>query len=326
MESIEIIKLQRARDYSRKVNATFEFIKQNFKGLVKSLVYISGPSILVVSILIGSVFSDFFSVVLAGVTDPERMENYMMSASFWAQIALIVIFLVVGAVMTISAINNYILLYDEKKTNQIQVKDVWDRVRSTFWMYFGTVFGFYLLMIVVFIFLAVIIAALSAVSTFAGGIGMILFYVAIFYIVVTFSMVFFIRAYEKKGFFEAVARSFFLVRGKWWSTFGLLMTVFFVMYTISMLFILPFYILLVVNMVHSVQENSTPSFSETTQWVMVVVISIYYSLSLLLNSLPNIAIAFQYFNLVEIKESRGLISEIETIGQTPVASADEEQY
>jgi len=48
---------------------------------------------------------------------------------------------------------------------------------------------------------------------------------------------------------------------------------------------------------------------------------------MILYSLPNVGIAFQYFNLVELKEARGLMSEIETLGeQTPEANRPEESY
>jgi hypothetical protein len=39
---------------------------------------------------------------------------------------------------------------------------------------------------------------------------------------------------------------------------------------------------------------------------------------MLLSTLPNVGIAFQYFNLVELKEARGLMSQIETIGQPSI--------
>ena len=58
---------------------------------------------------------------------------------------------------------------------------------------------------------------------------------------VSVSLTFIVRAYEKKSFFDALARSFKLVQGKWWSTFGLIMILYFVMMTISYVFIIPWY-------------------------------------------------------------------------------------
>jgi hypothetical protein len=64
------------------------------------------------------------------------------------------------------------------------------------------------------------------------------------------------------------------------------------------------------------------------QWTILVFFGVYYMVSVFLQLLPNIAVAIQYFNLVELKESKGLISEIESIGETPPAALNnsEEQY
>ncbi|MDZ7848230.1 MAG: hypothetical protein U5L96_16565 [Owenweeksia sp.] len=40
----------------------------------------------------------------------------------------------------------------------------------------------------------------------------------------------------------------------------------------------------------------------------------------------QIAIGFQYFNLVEMKESRGLLGEIDQVGQSDENSANEGEY
>jgi hypothetical protein len=53
---------------------------------------------------------------------------------------------------------------------------------------------------------------------------------------------------------------------------------------------------------------------------------VYYLFYIVLQSLPNVAIAFQYFNLVELKEARGLLSDIDTLGQQPSLPASDEHY
>jgi hypothetical protein len=52
-----------------------------------------------------------------------------------------------SSIMSIATINNYIILYEEKGTNKIEVTEVWIRVRETFWMYFGTTLVFFVLAI-----------------------------------------------------------------------------------------------------------------------------------------------------------------------------------
>ena len=50
------------------------------------------------------------------------------------------------------------------------------------------------------------------------------------------------KNFEGKGVFESIGRSFKLIRGKWWSTFGLMIVATVLMYAVSMIFILPFYV------------------------------------------------------------------------------------
>jgi hypothetical protein len=59
----------------------------------------------------------------------------------------------------------------------------------------------------------------------------------------------------------------------------------------------------------------------------IIFFVLYYMIQMVLATLPNIGIAFQYFNLVELKEAKGLINKIDTLGETPASTHEsEEQY
>jgi len=332
MENFRFIEYHHTRDFSRKLNATFEYIKQNFKSLAKSILFIAGPPVLVASLLLGSFMGDMMGFSRASSLNPgadaEMVRTYFMSATFWLQICLMLIFLLVSSVMTVATINNYIILYEEKKTNKIEVQEVWERVRATFWMYLGTMFLFALMGTIVYVILLIpifLLAAISEVLIFFGG---VILFVGLFYLIISLSLVFFIRGYEKLDFMEAVARSFKLVQGKWWSTFGLLMILYMIMGFASYIFIMPMYIITFVSTLHSLQTGVAEEPSTAMQIITTVSFTLYYLAQMVLNTLPNVGIAFQYFNLVERKESKGLMSQIEQIGQEPQrpTSAADEHY
>ena len=69
MENFNFIEFHRTRDFSRKLNATFEFVKQNFKPLGKSILFIAGPPVLVASLVSGSFMSEFMSFSMVGNPD-----------------------------------------------------------------------------------------------------------------------------------------------------------------------------------------------------------------------------------------------------------------
>jgi hypothetical protein len=232
MENFNSIEYHHTRDFSRKMNVTFEFIRQNFKSLGKSMLLIAGPPLIVASLIVATFMNellDMTKAVSASAGDSEAFQTYFMSVNFYVQLVLMFVLLMLSSIMSIATVNNYIILYEEKNTNNIEVSEVWQRVRETFWMYFGTTLIFFLLAIPVTIGLIIPASLLAAISPLLIVFGIMGAFVAFFYLAISVSLTYFVRAYEKTGFFDSLARSFKLVRNKWWSTFGLIVILYLVM-------------------------------------------------------------------------------------------------
>lgn len=326
MENFQVIELQRQRDFSRKVNATFEFIKQNFKSLFKSILFIAGPPVLIGSLLVGSFIGQLFGVSQMAGIDPEGFQNTFSSQGFWLKLLMMFVFILISGVVTIATINNYILIYAEKRTNKIEVSEVWERVRDTFWMYLGSMVLFALLAVAAYVILLIPMFVLGAISPFLIFFGIIIMFCGILYLLVSVSLLFIVRAYEKTSFFEAMARSFKLVQNKWWSTFGIILILYLIMGVISYIPLIPFYVMLIASSLHNVSSNSFESPSTSMELWTTLFFAFYYLLQMLLNTLPNIGIAFQYFNLVELKEAKGLMNEIESFGKPQDTNRPEETF
>jgi len=221
----------------------------------------------------------------------------------------------VSGVVTIATINNYLILYGEKKTNKIEVSEVWDRVRDTFWMYLGTTLLFALLAIGAYIILLIPIFILGDIAGPLVVFGVLFFIIALVYLSISVSLTFFIRGYERKGFFEAISRSYSLIQGKWWSTFGLLIILSMVVSTISYIFIIPWYVITVITALHNTGASNFQGPSTSFQLLTMICFTLYYLAQMILYALPNVGLAFQYFNLVELKESTGLLSKIDSLGK-----------
>jgi len=316
MEEYRAIDFHRTRDFSRKLNATFEFIRQNFKPLGKSILFIAGPAVLVGSVMAGSFIGEFFNLGMSAQGNPEALSTYFLSINFWMQFLLMFVFLTISFVIGIATINCYLIIYDQKKSNHIEVSEVWSLVRKAFWLYLGTSILFFLLFMVAYVMLLIpvfILANISGVLVFFG----VLFVVGgIIFLIFSSSLTYFIQLYEKKNFMDAVGRSMRLVNnGKWWSTFGLIMVLYLIMMTVSYFFIIPYYVVLFTESLHSVSTDTVAE--PTSGWKLwtIVFFTLYYMAQMLLATLPNVGIAFQYFNLVEIKEAKGLMNQIENLGK-----------
>lgn len=328
MENSSTINYHQTRDFSKKMTVTFEFVRENFKPLVKSILMIAGPPVVVASVMLGSFFSDLIGASFTAAKNPEIIQNMVMSVGFWAQIALMVLFGILSTVLTIATINNYMLLYEEQRTNKVEVSQVWDRVQKTFWMYLGTGFLLGTLLIVALMVLAIFMGLLAAVSEWLIAFGAIAVMVGFYYLIVCLTFVFIIRAYERIGFMDATVRSFKLIQGKWWSTFGLTMVLYLIVGTISSVFFIPWYVVTLISMMHSVETGGIETPGMGYNIMTTIFFGLYYLARTVLYALPGIGIAFQYFNLVEMKESRGLMNQIENFGQPPStpSSGPEEHY
>lgn len=326
MEDFRHIDFPRLRDFSMKVNATFEFVKQNFKPLAKSILVIAGPPALIASLVIGNFMSDFMKFTTNMGTG--NFGDLFLTVDFWVQMMLLLVFGILTYIFTIATINNYLILYSEKRTNQIEVPEVWARVRETFWMYFGTAIFLGILILAAYLVLIIPIVLLAAVSPFLIFFGVVFFIIAFMYLLFSVSLTFFIRGYEKKGFFESLSRSFYLVRGKWWSTFGLIVILSMIAGVISYIFMVPYYIATFSTLLHQTTPDTFAEPSSSLLLISKIFLTLYYLAQIMLSMIPNVGIAFQYFNLVELKEAKGLLSDIEKFGQAsdPTANRPKEHY
>jgi hypothetical protein len=324
MENFIPINFHQTRDFSRKMNATFEFVRQNFKSLGKAILFIAGPPVLLASLLMSSFFGDFFTASLNAGRGGEDVLNLFGTPTFWLQLVLIMVFALVSTVTSIATINNYLLLYEQKQSNNIEVSEVWEKVRDSFWMYFGTAFQLTILLIVFYVVLIILIALTGGIPVFAV-LGVMALFLSMVYIGIGVSMIFVIRAYEKIGFFEAFFRSFKLINGKWWSTFGLVFVLYIIVGTISYIFMIPWYIMTVVTTLHRSGIEGFENPGAGFGILGTVFLTLYYLVQMLLYALPNIGVAFQYFNLVERKEARGLMNQINTLGQAPTTPVNNDE-
>jgi len=322
--SATVIEYHKTRDFGKKLNATIEFIKQNFKPLFKSLLFIAGPFVMLGSLLFTQLYSNFMTGMMNQMQGVDFLSNDYISMVVYGSIGML--FLIIGGTATIATVNEYIILYEKKKGPNIEVSEVWERVKATFFTVLGTMILYTLVIFAAYIIIIIpiaIFANVSMVLTFfvalACGLGLM-------YIMITLSLIFIIRAYENVGFGTAFSRCFYLIKEKWWSTFGIIFITSIIRGVISSIFFIPWYISFFVQMMHSTQTQTFEDPSLPMQILNYTLLMLYFACGVILYCIPLIAIAFQYFNLVERKEARGLMSKIESFGTEEQTDEDEEHY
>jgi hypothetical protein len=269
------IEFRKVRDFGQLLGVTFDYIKQNFKVLFKSSLLIGAPFILLAGVFMGLYQSLIFNFKLQ--PELERFAIPFLFAMFFMMLSYLVI-----TVVTYS----HLILYKESEPANIEIDDVWQIVKRNFWMILFTGIGYTVLVFIGFVFLII------------PGI----------YLSIALSLIFIIRLEEKLYFFDAVRRCTKIISGNWWFTFGLIIVVGMIQGFLGFILYVPNYIVTIFLAFAGV-DSSTGD----TGRVLYIISSIIASLGVLLYSISTIAIAFQYYNLVERKEAPGLMEQIEEI-------------
>lgn len=323
MDESNYIEFQKTRDFSNKLNATFEFVKQNFKSFGRCVLYFIGPPALIVGLLMGSLMGDYMNFIFGTMRgegfDSANLPNLIM------KVVMVVVGITITSVITIATVNGYVMLYREKQSGQIDTEEVWTYIKKTFWLYFWSMIGVVFVFILGYLLMLVPIILLGEISGFLLGLGIFALIIAIIWFVFASSLIFIVRGFEQKGFFECFSRSMYLIKGKWWSTFGLLMVLTLIVSITSSLVAIPWSFTNMASSLHKITEGGE---GETgTDWFGIISNTLKYLLQYLLGVLPQIGLIFQYFNLVEMKESRGLMEKMETMGvQDQNTTTQKEDY
>lgn len=292
------IELRRTRDFSAKVNATFEFLRQNFKTMAKCLVFISGPFILLQGLFNGLYQKEALSFDPTGAG---IFGNFLGDTFMWLGISMI--FLLFGYIISLIVVFEFIRLYESRENPEtIDVPEIWETVKQ-----------YLLSMIGAGIAIAIVIS-----------IGILFLIIPGIYLMVVLTLVTPIMIIERKSFSDAFSRSFKLISEKWWSTFGLLFVTTLIAGFMAFVFAIPQYIFTFLIAFHKTSDVGAQP--ELWQQAGLVIGSMIYSFGAnLLQSIVFIAIAFQFYNLVERREAQGLMNKVESFGQATDPSAKHEE-
>jgi hypothetical protein len=327
MNNQQKIDFNQTRKFGDKINITFNYISQNFKSLLLSLIYILAPILLLGGIVYAYFFDWYFGFIgdASGGNPPDlSVEELPVMIVTVVGLILVSIFAVT---LIVSVLYSHMMIYKETDLHRITVNEVWERVKKEF----SGILGVQIIIFLLFLFGGAVIGGLLigipiAMESFGLAVlGYFILFILAIYAAITISLSFIIKVNEHTDVFTAIQRSFYLIKGKWWSTFGLLFIMQMIAGMMSYIFAIPMYAVMVGDMLHSIESGGAPFESyEGMGPLGIVFTTIYVFGAYILYALPFIAIAFQYYNLVELKEATGLMDKIDTIGaETDTDDADE---
>jgi hypothetical protein len=295
------------RDFGQKFSAVFEFLRVHWRPLGRVLLYLVGPLALVQSLVVVLLQYQLFSSVgrlyrlsssynmgmnfMQFFTSPTYFGGTLLGAAFYSVLVL--------------SVYGYLLecLYPTQPGQPIGVAQVWAIVKRRFVGTFFSLFGLGLLVMA----------------------GLFVFFIPGLYLSVALSLFFIVHLVEGSDFVATISRCLSLIKGKWWSTFGLI----FMMLLLAGLLLRGATIVLGIVGVGLSGAGLLGGLSHhaLNLPVLSAVFGVLSTLAaLLIYPLLLLAIAFQYFNLVERREGVGLRTLIQQLGQPAPTTPDHATY
>jgi len=291
------IELRKVRDFGSLLNVIFEYIKINFKSLLKSNLLIGTPTILLAGVFLGIYQSSLFSFDVDS-TIPKIGLPFLLS-TFLTMVSYFIIMVVTYS---------HLSVYKQSETGIFDIEDVWQKTKQNFLIILSTVIGYSFILGLI----GLIFVGTGFYLTYQGNYGFVfLIFIGIgilIYLMINYSLVFIVRIEEGINFIAALKRSKKLIKDNWWFTFGLILVVGIIQSFLLYALYIPTY-LVMFSITFSGVGSETGSLSK----ILIIVTSIITSLGTILCTISTLAIAFQYYNLVERKEAPGLLQKVENI-------------
>lgn len=284
------------RDFGAKISASFEFVAAHWQPLSRCLIYFVLPAALLMGILLGLAQTNTLRILSEGSTSStgplSRLSNQFGGFQLLGLLTTLISYALLSATVY-GYVNVRMTLPPEQEVTPALVGE-WVKRDAPRMAVSG-------LVVVVFI-----------------GLGFILLAIPGIYLSIALSMIWAIQSFERKGMGSAINRNISLVRGKWWSTFGLSLIVSILVALIGMVFQIPQLVPYAGKLLGWEWANSS---------LLLIAGNIVAAAGqVMVYTLLLVALMFQYFNLVERKEGIGLRSMVDSLGSSPAPVAHNHAY
>ncbi len=280
------LEFRKLREFGEIINDMFQFIKQNFKPLMKTYIYLCGFFVLAgmlaaIMYQLGLKDLGFGYMGASASSNPITRFSQLFTFNYF----LVIIFSVLNYTAIVVSTLSFIALYIQKDNQAPSVDEVW----AYFKYYFLRVFG----------------------SSIAIGIFLVLCFLfcglPFVYVFPAMSLFYSVMVLENGSFEYSFSRSFKLLKDQWWVTAGAIFVIWIITYACMSMASIPAIIL---TMAAAFTKASTGL--STLAIISATVIQYVCQVFMIL---PVIGVSLCYFNLVERLENTGLLERINNLGK-----------
>jgi hypothetical protein len=284
---VEYIELRRKRDFSEVISTGFQFVRQNWKTLYRPLVFICLPPYLLASFF----FGNFFRTTMAAAPGSD-MANMAGTVG-----AMFLGYVLMGLSMLLlyTMVYEYMRYYMMNRGLAPSMGDLWKESLKQLPTYF--VVG--------------LLAGLIAMF------GLILLFVGALWLAIVFTMAFPLRAFERAEIGDCISRSFKLINGNWWRTFGLVLVLSLLISCVGYVVYLPFLLIFGFGSLSGMEDPT--AYGARLGWMMTLMMLAGGVVNVLLLPLLHVPVGLHALSLMEEKEGRGLLERVDQAVAPPTA-------
>lgn len=284
----EPVEFRKVREFGDIISDSILFIKQNIKPLLKAYLFLCGFFVLasmVNSILMQLQLSNLLESGNSAIYSRGTSPLYMFY-NFTVNYVLMLFLIVLNYTAIYLTVLSYISLYIRKGNIAPTVAEVWSYFKYYFWRMLGS----------------------GIVMSLFFGLCFALCIIPGIYVFPAVSLFYPVLILENAGFSYSFNRAFQLLKGEWWITFATFLVIFFIFYACAMVIQIP---AVAISMAGAFMHNAN-AFLGTYG----IIAAVAQQLSQVFLMIPIVGAAVIYFNLVERKESTGLMERIDSLGQS----------
>ncbi len=268
------------------IGMPFAFFFQEFKLFSIALLKYAGPFVALAFMILGLMSNDFIDL-FKNSSEP--------TPAFFGYLFLVVLIFNLGVLAIVTVTYSYASVYEKHGRGNFSIADVGKLLKKSVFKIFAG--GLLMGLMIIPVILIAIIPVFGILAIIFGSI----------YLSVSLSLFAVIIVHEEVGIFEAISRSFKLIKGAWWKTFGLYIVFYFIIAFSSYAFLIPIYII-----IFAVAFSGSAMGAGSIVLIVFFVI-IYFVGYMYLMTLQQFLITFQYFNLRVQKEGTSLTDRISAI-------------
>lgn len=278
MEHPQSFRFQQARNISETLNATFAFIRQEFKPLGKAILYMVGPFVLITSYFSAFYFNGLFQAAMQS-DGPEGIFHMLQSPYYWITVALQML----GYIVNMLVVTYYVHLYIQNDSKTPSVNLVWISAINDLPRIFMYLVVMYLVIFV----------------------GTLAFIIPGLYLSIGLSLFIIIAIHEKPDMINSMLRSLKLIKGYWWFTLGIIILASLLAYLLQMLVQIPFALM---GVAAGLNMEGAPT--AETMMNASSIMAIVLNLGTLFYAILFVAQNVHYFSQLEKKDASGLQKQI----------------